>query len=444
MLLTEKEIVLKKDVLNCSSPISAIEREIEKDELFASTFGPNTPIRFTMTDSIGDGCKCELGVIESQDNDRHFYHNLPSIFNFRKRKTENVNNFVAAMLVPTGIGCDIGGHAADSTPVARLLASVCDTLILHPNVVNASDINEMSDNSLYVEGSVISGLISGVIGLQKVRQNRIALVMGKHPDDEIAAATINAASAARATLGSDCFILKMDNPFTMKTTHSLAGKASGIVSFLDNLFDLLNSYHDKYDAVALASIIEMSLAEAKEYFVSDGSIVNPWGGVEALLTHALTMMYGIPTAHAPMLQDKELLNMACGVVDPRMAAEAVSTAFIHCVLKGLYKSPKIIFNTHGEFNNPEVISAENISCLVIPDKCIGLPTLAAMQQGIPVIAVRENKNIMKNDLTELPFTPNKLFIVDNYLEAAGVMSSLKAGIPVETVRRPIDNTKIIK
>ena len=67
-----------------------------------------------------------------------------------------------------------------------------------------------------------------------------------------------------------------------------------------------------------------------------------------------------------------------------------------------------------------------------------------MQQGIPVIAVRENKNIMKNDLTELPFTPNKLFIVDNYLEAAGVMSSLKAGIPVETVRRPIDNTKIIK
>ena len=47
---------------------------------------------------------------------------------------------------------EIGGHAGDAGPVARMLAEVADTLVLHPNVVNASDLNEMPQNALYVEG----------------------------------------------------------------------------------------------------------------------------------------------------------------------------------------------------------------------------------------------------------------------------------------------------
>ena len=74
---------------------------------------------------------------------------------------------------------------------------------------------------------------------------------------------------------------------------------------------------------------------------------------------------------------------------------------------------------------PGVMTAADISCLVIPDGCLGLPTLAALEQGIPVIAVRENKNLMKNDLTLLPWAPGQLQIVENYWEAAGVMSALK-------------------
>ena len=45
------------------------------------------------------------------------------------------------LIVPTGIGCEIGGHAGDANPVARLFGPCCDNLILHPNVVNASDVN---------------------------------------------------------------------------------------------------------------------------------------------------------------------------------------------------------------------------------------------------------------------------------------------------------------
>ena len=65
------------------------------------------------------------------------------------------------------------------------------------------------------------------------------------------------------------------------------------------------------------------------------------------------------------------------------------------------------------------------------------PTLAALEQGIPVIAVRENRNRMRNDLGALGFGDGKLFVVDNYLEAVGVMTALKAGVALSSVRRPL-------
>ncbi len=75
--------------------------------------------------------------------------------------------------------------------------------------------------------------------------------------------------------------------------------------------------------------------------------------------------------------------------------------------------------------------------------------MAAMEQGIPVIAVRENKNSMQNKLEDLPFssrrvesTTGKLFIVENYLEAVGVINAIKAGVAPEAVRRPIRNTAV--
>jgi hypothetical protein len=61
----------------------------------------------------------------------------------------------------------------------------------------------------------------------------------------------------------------------------------------------------------------------------------------------------------------------------------------------------------------------DVNCLVIPDGCVGLTVLAALQQGIPVIAVKENHNIMKNELDNYPFEVGKLIRVNNYLEIAG-------------------------
>ena len=124
-----------------------------------------------------------------------------------------------------------------------------------------------------------------------------------------------------------------------------------------------------------------------------------------------------------------------------MSAEAISACFLHCVLKGLHNSPQVT-RDGSIFQSAGVVTAEDISCLVIPDGCVGLPTLAAMEQGIPVIAVKENRNRMRNRMSDLPFRPGNLIAVDNYVEAAGVLAALRAGVSLKSVRRPLEHTTV--
>ena len=45
---------------------------------------------------------------------------------------------------------------------------------------------------------------------------------------------------------------------------------------------------------------------------------------------------------AGMFESMAIANLDVGVIDPRKSAEAVSACFLHCVLKGLGKSPRIV------------------------------------------------------------------------------------------------------
>ncbi|MCX5826739.1 MAG: DUF3326 domain-containing protein [Deltaproteobacteria bacterium] len=434
MLLIEKEIYIpsiKQEVSRLKFFERAIKAQLSPSEV---------SVRFAVTKSDADGYHCELGIL-TESNTLQAGQQI-SIFDFEKRRLENTDKFNAVMIVPTGIGAELGGHAGDATPAARLLAGACDKLITHPNVVNASDINEMPENGLYVEGSVISRLLMGTIGLQVSRSNRILLIIDEHEDKQIAELAINAASAARITLGLDCAgVVKIDPPVYLRAEYSSSGSAVGRVEGLERLLEVIDRHRSEFDAVALASKVDISEGLYAEYFRSDGKIINPWGGVEAMLTHSISLLFNVPSAHAPMAENMQEANAVFGIVDPRMSPEAVSSCFLHCVLKGLHKSPQIITD-RSLFTHSNILTATDISCLVIPDGCIGLPTLAALEQGIPVIAVRENRNRMENDLAKLSFAPGKLFIVDNYLEAVGVMTALKCGISVTAVRRPLADTYV--
>lgn len=391
------------------------------------------PVRFVVTSSTPRDCTCEVDCISGMAAD--YGLSETSIFDFTPRRWENAEQFNAALVIPTGIGAQVGGACGDGNAVARLLASACDVLITHPNVVNAADINEMTENTLYVEGSLLTRLLMGQIGLQRVRSNRVLLLMDKHKDRAFNDGAINMAGLARVC-GIDCDVMQMPGTSAFNVTYTPSGRAAGEISQAEEIFETVAACRHQYDAIALTTRVEVPLEDERAYYQSE-TTVNPFGGIEAMLTHGLATAFDIPCAHSPMCLDltpDSRIFDTIGVIDPRKAADTLSETFLFSILKGLHRAPRVVRGGG--------LGAEDVSCLVIPDGCIGLPTLAALEQGIPVIAVKENQNLMRNRLEELPFRPGKLFVVENYWEAAGVMVALRAGVAPASVRRPLAPTKV--
>ncbi len=425
MRVHNKEIRINKDQELTFEYLDALSREHGE---FA--------IRFVVCGCDDNHRLLEIDFLESDNSNSLFGEKPQSIFAFRQRDSENTNCFNAVMIIPTGIGCEIGGHEGDANAVSKLVASACDTLITHPNVVNATDYNEMTPNTLYVEGSTLTRLLMGQVGLQQVRANRLLTLVDKGDvqyNDEIR----NAVSTARITIGVDADVFEMEKLTSCKIGLSNTGRAVGALEDMENLFEAIAKYGDSYQAIALSTHVERDTDWYREYFNASREYqdvaVNPTGGIEAMMTHAAVELFNKPCAHAPAPQGNIRHR---GVFEPRLAPVSGSIRHIHCVLKGLHKSPRIVSYENG-------LNAKDVSCMLIPDGCIGLPILACLKQGIPVIAVR-NRNIMKNDLDELGFEHGKLFRATNYLEAVGIMQMLKEGIALDTVTRPIGHTTMLK
>ncbi|MDD5090885.1 MAG: DUF3326 domain-containing protein [Candidatus Wallbacteria bacterium] len=322
------------------------------------------------------------------------------------------------MIVPTGIGCEIGGHCGDAQPVARLLGSCCDKLILHPNVVNASDLNEMPPNSLYVEGSQLDLFLQGKVFLQEVHSNKVLVVVNNKADYQ----SINAVSAARMSLGIDAEILELKKPLRM-IAKIRKGIATGDVENWKELVKQVKKYD--FDALAIATPITISRADLERYFEHGG--VNPVGGVEAVASKLIANEIGKPVAHGPVDYALEGHKV---VVDPRQAVEIITENFIHCILKGLHKAPRL--------SRERGLSVRDVDCMVSPYGCFGTPHQACLDAGIPVIVVRENRSVLK-------CPERKEFIyVENYLEAVGMIKCLESGVHPQTVRRPVLQTVVLK
>ncbi|MHA1521724.1 MAG: DUF3326 domain-containing protein [Promethearchaeota archaeon] len=321
------------------------------------------------------------------------------------------------MIIPTGIGCEIGGHCGDAAVVARLLGQCCENLILHPNVVNASDLNEMPPNSLYVEGSQLDLFLQGKTFLQKVYSNKILVVVNKADYQ-----SINAVSAARTQLGIDAEILELKTPLKLLAKFK-DGLATGDVEGWKELVEQVKPLD--FDALAIATPITVGEDVLIKYFKTGG--VNPVGGVEAAASKLIASAIGKPVAHGPV---DYAMNELKEVVDPRMAVETITENFIHCVLKGLHKAPRL--------NSKHGLGVEDIDCMISPYGCFGPPHKACLEAGIPVIVVKENRSVLNHPENE------KFIYVENYLEAAGLLMAMQAGIEPSTMRRPISKTIVRK
>ncbi len=330
---------------------------------------------------------------------------------------------VGVLIVPTGIGCSIGGHAGDANPVCKLLAACCDTLITHPNVVNASDINEMPDNVLYVEGSILDRFLENRVNLKPVsRINKILVLC-----NEYSQLTENAVSAARHTIGVDAETVVLRVPLVMNA-GIVDGKATGT---FENLTALLAQIHGlSYDALAIHTPIGVSNELAEAYY--KGGTVNPWGGVEAVVSRAIAEAVNRPVAHAPLettTHDEELFFVYQQRIDPRKTPEAISMSHLHCVLKGLHKAPKVILRANDN-PHPFGLSVDDVDWLVSPIGCWGAPHNACVLQDIPIITVEENHPVVvieynKDDTTVW---------VENYWEAVGWIMCNRAGVKPSSVR----------
>lgn len=329
------------------------------------------------------------------------------------------------MIIPTGIGCEIGGHAGDATPAAKLLGACCDKLILHPNVVNASDINEIPDNALYVEGSILDRFLEGQIELEEVRQNRILVMVNK----PVLAETINAVSAARATIGVSISIIELDVPLRLVGKYDVNGCATGDVLGWEEIVKQVCKYD--FDALAIASSIEVNKDVSMSYYQNGG--VNPWGGVEAKASKLIANALNKPVAHAPIQTEEDKEADKEGewdfVTDPRIAPEIISKCYLHCVLKGLHKAPRI----------GKGLSVKDIDVMVSPYGCWGRPHKACRGK-MDIVIVKENKTVCNDGYPG----GKDLIFVENYLEAAGLLMAMQAGIRPESVRRPLEYTKVTK
>jgi hypothetical protein len=321
----------------------------------------------------------------------------------------------AVMIIPTGIGCEIGGHCGDANPAARLLASCCDTLILHPNVVNASDINEMPENCLYVEGSILDRFLKGELYFERVLSNKVLIAVNRADYQ-----SINAVSAARATIGLDAEIVELRVPLQL-IAQMKDGMATGEVKNWKELVEQVREH--EFDALGIATPITIDKETLRDYFIHGG--VNPVGGVEAVASKLIATALDKPVAHGPV--DYAIEGFA-EVVDPRMAVEIITQNFIHCLLKGLAKAPRI--------NYDKGISAKDVDCMVSPYGCFGVPHQACLDANIPVIVVRENRCCLKHPEHE------KFIYVDNYIEAAGMLMAMRAGVHPSSVRRPLKHTTV--
>ncbi|NDF63444.1 MAG: DUF3326 domain-containing protein, partial [Synechococcaceae bacterium WBB_3_034] len=129
------------------------------------------------------------------------------------------------MVIPTGIGCELGGYAGDAIPAARLLAAASGCLITHPNVMNAAALYWSDPRIHYVEGSSLDRFAAGALALRPVRRQRIGLLLDAGIEPELRQRHLQVADGCRASLGLEIGpVVDTDQPLEV----SLSLGASGI------------------------------------------------------------------------------------------------------------------------------------------------------------------------------------------------------------------------
>ena len=338
------------------------------------------------------------------------------------------------LIIPTGIGAAMGGYAGDALPVARMLAQVTDTLVTHPNVLNGAQLYWPMPNALYVEGYGLDQFAAGEWGLQPVHQNPIGLVMDCAVEEDLRVRHLQAADAVRSTLGLDIRAhVVTDMPLGVTLRASSSGASWGTLENPGSLLRAAERLILEAGARAIAVVARFpdddDAAALAAYRQGQG--VDPLAGAEAVISHLVVQTFRLPCAHAPALLPLPLDSS----VSPRSAAEEIGYTFLPCVLAGLSRAPRFVY----DLAEPNALWAKDVDAVVVPATAFGGSAVMSLapalsQRGAQVIAVGENKTTMAVRAADLGI---EAIAVDSYLEAAGAIAAFRAGVSLAALRPEI-------
>ncbi|KAG4170492.1 hypothetical protein ERO13_A12G150300v2 [Gossypium hirsutum] len=348
--------------------------------------------------------------------------------------TANKREYTSVMIVPTGVGASIGGFAGDALPVARVLSSVVDCLISHPNVLNAAMLYWPMPNVMYVEGYALDRFAQGLWALQPVHQNKVGLVLDAGIEEHLRVRHLQVADATRASLGLPVVEYAVtDTPLEVeKWVNPTTGQSTGRIKHPDSLLRAVENLvkRSQVDAVAVVGRFpDDEVDDLDDYRLGIG--IDTLAGVEAIISHLVVKEFQIPCAHAPALSPLPLTSS----LSPKSAAEEIGYTFLPCVLAGLSNAPQYLVK------NPESLAkgcilASDVDSVILPvDACGGDGALAfaRSKRNKPlIICVEENETVLNDTADKLGI---KVVRVSNYWEAIGVVAAHKAGIDPSSLRR---------
>nr|YP_002048868.1 hypothetical protein PCC_0208 [Paulinella chromatophora]ACB42658.1 hypothetical protein PCC_0208 [Paulinella chromatophora] len=342
------------------------------------------------------------------------------------------------MIVPTGIGCTIGGYAGDALPSARLLAAASGCLITHPNVMNGASLYWNDPRMHYVEGWAINQLICRNICLSPSRQQHVGLLFDSGLELELKYRNLQVADACRASLGLKIGpVVDTDQKLEIKLETNHSGVSWGSIGNPDTLIRAGERLLEAgVTAIAIVTRFPEDIGNEATNLYREGKGIDTLAGTEAVISHLLSSHLRVPCAHAPALNPLPLIP----ILDPRAAGEELGYTFLTCVLVGLSRAPNLIWvnEIRSDYKNSGsfCITGSSIGAVIVPANSLGSEAvLASVERGIPIITVHDNSCILNVGSYDLDV---KTLNTKNYAEAAGLVLALREGIAFESLCRPIN------
>ena len=343
-------------------------------------------------------------------------------------KLAPTNDKITCLIIPTGIGALYGGYAGDANPIAKLFSKTNKYLLTHPNVVNGAVLSDIPENTIYLEGYLLDQFLLGGISIIPNNKNKIGVIFDKGIDSKRLDYEINVLNALQTFYGCniECYTIT-EKPILVKPEINEHGFSTGEILNIDCLID--KALELKQDGItAIAICVSMPDPELnKKYIFGEG--IDPIGGIESLISHAVSSVTGLVSAHAPVLTDTPDVDYKN--ISPLSASEYIALTFLPSVISGLRYSPTVIKSSvdKGLTNN-------NIGQIIVPYNgfgSAGVLFLASMLNE-KIFLVKENQTCLNVDPKDIRINFN---IVEKYLDLIPEKVLHESPINLNVLRRPV-------